>query len=130
MPLTCTADYFNNELQQYAIQQQQQLNQQMYAAVRHSTPSPHAQNFGAIDYGSQLPMMMPGSAVFGTPSGANQGMSLYQQSLGHARKLNGEGSPGMTLRSALLDEFRANKSRKWELKVRSRDLSPACIFRY
>ena len=105
---------------QYAIQQQQQLNQQMYAAVRHSTPSPHAQSFAPIDYTGQLPMMMPGSAMFGTPGGANQALSLYQQSLGHGRKFNGDGSPGLTLRSALLDEFRANKSRKWELKVRDK----------
>ncbi|PAV23257.1 ARM repeat-containing [Pyrrhoderma noxium] len=41
---------------------------------------------------------------------------LYASTLNHGRKLEGGDSSGVTLRSPLLDEFRANKSRKWELK--------------
>lgn len=101
---------------QYAIQQQQQLSHQLYASVRHSTPSPHGQPFGGpAEYAGQVPIMMPGAVMFGTP-GNNQALTLFQQTLNHGRKLESGDSSGVTLRSPLLDEFRANKSRKWELK--------------
>ena len=104
-------------LLKYAIQQQQQLSHQLYASVRHSTPSPHGQPFGGpAEYAGQMPIMMPGAVMFGTPGG-NQALTLFQQTLNHGRKLEGGDSSGVTLRSPLLDEFRANKSRKWELKV-------------
>ncbi|KAI5122952.1 hypothetical protein M0805_006833 [Coniferiporia weirii] len=102
---------------QYAIQQQQQLSHQLYASVRHSTPSPHGQQFGTpLDYASQMPIVMPGAAMFGAPDVGNQALALFQQTLNHGRKLEGGESPSITLRSPLLDEFRANKARKWELK--------------
>lgn len=62
-------------------------------------------------------MMMPGAAVFGTPGAGNQALTLFQQALNHGRKLDTAVAPNVTLRSPLLDEFRTNKSRKWELKV-------------
>ncbi|KAL5533325.1 PUF3 [Sanghuangporus sanghuang] len=80
---------------QYAIQQQQQLSHQLYASV---------------------PMVMPGAAVFGVPGAGNQALTLFQQTLNHGRKLDTAVAPNVTLRSPLLDEFRTNKSRKWELK--------------
>ncbi|EJD06040.1 ARM repeat-containing protein [Fomitiporia mediterranea MF3/22] len=102
---------------QYAIQQQQQLSHQLYASVRHSTPSPQGQPYGVpAEYVGQVPVMMPGATVFGTPSNGNQALTLFQQTLNHGRKLDGAVAPSITLRSPLLDEFRANKSRKWELK--------------
>lgn len=61
-----------------------------------------------------MPIVVPGGAMFGAPGARNQALSLYQQSLSHGRKAD---APGITLRSALLDEFRASKSRKWELRV-------------
>lgn len=55
--------------------------------------------------------------MFGAPGARNQALTLFQQTLNHGRKVEGINAPGITLRSALLDEFRASKSRKWELKV-------------
>ncbi|THH10202.1 hypothetical protein EW145_g1509 [Phellinidium pouzarii] len=102
---------------QYALQQQQQLNHQLYASVRHSTPSPHGQPYGTpLDYAGQMPMVMSGAAMFGAPGAGNQALTLFQQTLNHGRKLEGGDTSSITLRSPLLDEFRANKSRKWELK--------------
>ena len=100
------------------------MSHQLYASVRHSTPSPLGQPYGTpADYAGQMPMMVPGAAMFGAPGTGNQALTLYQQTLNSGRKLNPGESPNVTLRSPLLDEFRANKSRKWELKVRRRTIS-------
>lgn len=89
----------------------------LYASLRHSTPSPHPQAYAAaLDYGQQMPLILPGAAMFGHPG--HQAMALYQQGARPMHRLDGSDS-GMTLRSPLLDEFRANKARKWELSVRS-----------
>jgi hypothetical protein len=82
----------------------------MYPGMR-STPSPHPQAFqSTLDYGSQLPIMLGG--MYG-PTGHQ--MHGYSQPMRHGRRDGSEAS--MALRSPLLDEFRANKARKWELRV-------------
>ena len=105
---------------QYNLQQHQQMTSQglIYPSVR-SSPSPH-QAYPTLDYGSQLPMMLPG--VYG---GLNpQAMHMYQQGVHSGRRKESE---GVALRSQLLDEFRANKSRKWELRVRIMVQSHRCV---
>lgn len=102
---------------QYAIQQQQQLTHQqnlLYASMRHASGGPHAQAFVTpLDYAAaQLPLLVPNAAVFAHASSPQA--LMYPQSINGVRKSEGVES---TLRSPLLDEFRANKSRKWELKV-------------
>ena len=84
----------------------------MYPSMR-STPSPHQAFAAAIDYGSQIPVMLPGSAMY---SHNPQAMHAYQQGMRPGRRNDGT-EPSMALRSPLLDEFRANKARKWELRV-------------
>lgn len=59
----------------------------------------------SLEYGAQLPMMLP----YGHGS-----LHMYPQGIRGSRR---DGDPSAALRSALLDEFRANKSRKWELRV-------------
>lgn len=93
--------------------QQQQLNPQnlMYPTMRSS--SSHTQTYNvALDYGSQIPMMLA-AGVYG--HSGPQAMHGYSQAMrpGH---LDGS-EAGIALRSPLLDEFRANKARKWELRV-------------
>lgn len=80
----------------------------MYPAMR-SSPSPHQAYAAAVDYGAQMPMMMAGG-MYGP-----QGMPGYPQHMRSGRRDNGDAVAA--LRSPLLDEFRANKTRKWELKV-------------
>jgi len=58
-----------------------------------------------LEYGTQLPMMLP----YG-----HGPLHMYPQGIRGSRR---DGDPSSTLRSALLDEFRANKSKKWELRV-------------
>lgn len=88
---------------QYPIQQQINATNLMYNAMR-SSPSPH-QGFMSLEYGTQLPMMLP----YG-----HSPLHMYPQGIRNGRR---DGDPSTTLRSALLDDFRANKSRKWELRV-------------
>jgi pumilio RNA-binding family len=85
----------------------------MYSQIR-SSPSPHTQAYGAaLDYSAQMPVMLPGGAMYG-PSVNHQAMHLYQQGMRVGRTDN---EPTATLRSQLLEDFRANKARKWELRV-------------
>ncbi|TDL27491.1 ARM repeat-containing protein [Rickenella mellea] len=98
-------------------QQQQQLNQQhtmLYASLRHSTPSPQGYHT-RMDFASQIPMMLPGATLFGPSATNHQAMALYQQG---SRPTRGpeSGDTAVSLRSSLLNEFRTNKARKWELK--------------
>lgn len=83
----------------------------MYPAMR-STPSPHPQAYAAaMDYGSH--MMLAGN-LYG--HAGPQAMHGYHQPMRPGRRDGSDG--GMAaLRSPLLDEFRANKTRKWELRV-------------
>lgn len=66
-----------------------------------------------MDYGSQMPVMMPGNMYSHNP----QGLPVYPQGMRPNRR-NDVAEPTFALRSPLLDEFRANKARKWELRVR------------
>lgn len=95
---------------QYNIQQQMNHQSMMYPAIR-STPSPHSQAYPpAMDYGSQMPMMLAGGMY-----GPGPQMHGYSQPIRSGRR--DANDAGMALRSPLLDEFRANKARKWELRV-------------
>lgn len=95
---------------QYNIQQQMNHQNLLYPAMR-STPSPHPHGYPAgVDYGAQMPMMLAGG-IYGGP----QAMHSYPRGMHQARREVFD--VGMTLRSPLLDEFRANKARKWELRV-------------
>ncbi|KAK2466901.1 hypothetical protein APHAL10511_001159 [Amanita phalloides] len=87
---------------QYAMQQQMNASNLMYSAIR-SSPSPH-QGFMSLEYGTQLPMMLP----YG-----HGPLHMYPQGVRGGRR---DGDTSAALRSALLDEFRANKCRKWELR--------------
>ncbi|THH16351.1 hypothetical protein EW146_g4279 [Bondarzewia mesenterica] len=93
---------------QYNLQQHQQMTSQglIYPSLR-SSPSPHQAYAGTLDYGSQLPLMLPGGAMY-----AGLSPHMYQQGMHSGRRREGD----TALRSPLLDEFRANKSRKWELR--------------
>jgi hypothetical protein len=83
----------------------------MYSAMR-SSPSPHSQAYPpAVDYASQIPMIL-GGGMYG-PAGHQ--MHGYLQPMRPGRRDGSES--GVALRSPLLDEFRANKARKWELRV-------------
>lgn len=62
-------------------------------------------------------MMSPGGAVYGPNP------LMYATMMPHGRQDGG--SQGGGFRSRLLDEFRANKSRKWELRVNILFLPPS-----
>lgn len=85
----------------------------MYGAMR-SSPSPIQQSFGAVmDYGGmQMPVVSSGGPVY-----MPQAMQYYPT--GHIRvtRPGDEGQGVLGLRSARLEEFRANRSRKWDIKV-------------
>ncbi|KAF7976321.1 hypothetical protein HWV62_7040 [Athelia sp. TMB] len=94
---------------QYNIQQQMNHQTVVYQNMR-SSPSPHALTFpNGLDYSAQMPMMLAGGIYNGPPAmhGFPRGMHPGRQNVLDL---------GMTLRSPLLDEFRANKARKWELR--------------
>lgn len=64
------------------------------------------------DYGAQLPFMIPNGAMYGHTT---HGIPFYHQNLRPGRRQDANDA-GSALRSPLLDEFRANKARKWELR--------------
>lgn len=66
-----------------------------------------------MDYGTQLPFMLHNGAVYGH-AGLN-GMSFYHQNIRPGRR-HDNSEATLALRSPLLDEFRVNKTRKWELR--------------
>lgn len=63
-----------------------------------------------------MALMMPGGPMYGGPN--PPGMHSYPQGVRPGRR-DGPEHLALSLRSALLDEFRSNKSRKWDLKVAS-----------
>lgn len=67
-----------------------------------STPSSPVYPRNTMEYSSGIPMMITGSNMYSQPA-------MYAP-LRHGRHRS------IALRSALLDEFRANKARKWELR--------------
>jgi len=69
----------------------------------------------AIEYGTQLPFMVPGGPLYGHAGLNAHGIPFYHQSVRPGRRHDNDAT--LALRSPLLDEFRANKSRKWELRV-------------
>lgn len=82
----------------------------MYPHVR---PAASPQTYGSMDYGSPVQMMGPGSPIYGRGT-SHHGMHLHNGRSG--RRGDSTDHPG-TVRSALLDDFRANKTGKWELRV-------------
>ena len=65
-----------------------------------------------MDYGTQLPFMLPGGALYGLNA---HGIPFYHQTMRPGWRHDNDVTSA--LRSPLLDEFRANKSRKWDLRV-------------
>lgn len=97
---------------------QQQLGPHgmMYANVR-STPSPHQQVYGHADL--RAGVMVPAGTVYGHPGmSPHPQMQQFHQGGRGGRRGNAAPDHRVSIRSPLLDEFRANKNRKWELKVR------------
>lgn len=68
-----------------------------------------------MEYGTQLPFMLPGGALYGHAGLNAHGIPFYHQAVRPGRRYDNDATSA--LRSPLLDEFRANKSRKWELRV-------------
>ena len=88
----------------------------MYSPAR-STPSPHAQTYAAaMDYGVQVPVMLQGAAMYAHNVNPQAALYMYQQSIRQLRGPEARDAPP-PIRSQVLDEFRANKARKWELRV-------------
>ncbi|KAI9571535.1 ARM repeat-containing protein [Boletus coccyginus] len=58
--------------------------------------------------------MLPGGALYGHAGLNAHGIPFYHQSVRPGRRHDNDAT--LALRSPLLDEFRANKSRKWELR--------------
>ena len=83
----------------------------LYPNLR-SSPSPHSTPYGApLDYSPQLPRGVPHGVMY-PHAGLGAGPGFVHGGR-HGRRSDG------AVRSAQLDEFRANKSRKWELRVGS-----------
>jgi hypothetical protein len=99
---------------QYNIQQQLTPQQSlMYSSLR--TPqSPLPQGYPAnIDYAGPHPLIISGFGMYGTNP---QAMQLYPQGMQSGRPADSS-EPSTPLRSALLEDFRANRTRNWELRV-------------
>ena len=79
---------------------------------QHSMEQQIAPSNVMLDYGPQQPVLLPGGPVYGY----NSQTPFYHQGTVHPHHDLVEAP--VTLRSSLLDEFRSNKSRKWELMVR------------
>ncbi|KAK7054863.1 hypothetical protein VNI00_003326 [Paramarasmius palmivorus] len=85
----------------YNMQQQLISQNQMFNAVRTTPPPPHMAGYSApLDYNTQMSLMMQGAYNPNIP-----GIPMFPQSM-----------RTVALRSPILEEFRTNKSRIWELK--------------
>ncbi|KAF5380963.1 hypothetical protein D9615_003970 [Tricholomella constricta] len=93
---------------QYNIHQQLASQTLMYSAIR-STPSPHRQ--GYIDY-TQFPFIIPGPLGLYNHHPAH----MYLPNMRGGRRGHSTDDGAVALRSPILDEFRGNKARKWELR--------------
>jgi pumilio RNA-binding family len=69
-----------------------------------------------MDYSAQLPFILPNGGMYGHTGLNAHGMPFYHQNIRPTRR-HDNSEAALALRSPLLDEFRANKSRKWELRV-------------
>ncbi|CCM02367.1 uncharacterized protein FIBRA_04462 [Fibroporia radiculosa] len=98
---------------QYNMQHPHQPNV-MFPNVR-ATPSPHPQAFhGTVDY--QHPLMVPGGTIYGHAGMGPLPMHAYHHGGRGNRRGDVRTDHRVAIRSPLLDDFRANKTRKWELK--------------
>ena len=80
-----------------------ELQTMMYPPSMRSTPSPHPQGY-SLDYNSPVGLLVPGMYGLNSPHGFPQGMRT------------GRRDDSVPLRSPLLEDFRTNKTRKWELR--------------
>jgi len=85
------------------IDKKRELQSMMYPPSMRSTPSPHPQGY-SLDYNSQVGLLVPGMYGLNSPHGFPQGMRA------------GRRDDSAPLRSPLLEDFRTNKTRKWELR--------------
>ena len=80
-----------------------ELQTMMYPPSMRSTPSPHTQGY-SLDYNSPIGLLVPGMYGLNGPHGFPQGIRA------------GRRDDSVPLRSPLLEDFRTNKTRKWELR--------------
>ena len=80
-----------------------ELQTLMYPPSMRSTPSPHTQGY-SLDYNPSVGLLVPGMYGLNSPHGFPQGMRT------------GRRDESIPLRSPLLEDFRTNKTRKWELR--------------
>lgn len=80
-----------------------ELQAMMYPPSMRSTPSPHTQGY-SLDYNSPVGLLVPGMYGLNSPHVFPQGMRT------------GRRDDSIPLRSPLLEDFRTNKTRKWELR--------------
>lgn len=80
-----------------------ELQAMMYPPSMRSTPSPHPQGY-TLDYNSPVGLLVPGMYGLNSPHGFSQNMRT------------GRRDDSAPLRSPLLEDFRTNKTRKWELR--------------
>ncbi|TCD71885.1 hypothetical protein EIP91_000017 [Steccherinum ochraceum] len=88
-----------------------QQNMNMIFGNMRSTPSPHPQAFQAMDYAAQMQMMLPG-ALYGHAAGMNANANINMFHRGRRAVYDANAAN----RSPLLDEFRSNKTRGWDLR--------------
>ena len=90
-----------------------QFAQQMPQALGyhnvHNSPLLNPPAFPSPEFASQMPLMIPGHNLY-LHGGS---ISTHMQNLGRPRRQDDL----QAIRSPLLDEFRNDKVRKWELKV-------------
>lgn len=71
-----------------------------------------------MDFNGQIPLMMQPPVFYGHSPQATAQIYHHHQQLGSRPGRRGDMVEGpVPLRSPLLEEFRANKARKWELRV-------------
>lgn len=87
----------------------------VYANIQ-SAPQPHPQAYPApVDFHAQHPMMVPPGTVYG-PMGMSPHHLRFQQPPGVRGHRRSDVDHRVAIRSPLLDEFRMNRSKKWELR--------------
>ncbi|KAJ8078795.1 mRNA binding protein puf3 [Marasmius tenuissimus] len=90
----------------YNMQQQLISQNPMFNALRTTPPPPHIPGYPpTLDFGAQMSVMLPGTGVYGPGVAGLQGYHPAMRRDG-----------AVTFRSPVLEEFRTNKSRVWELK--------------
>lgn len=82
-----------------------------------TSPSPGSRPYSDIPYGSPMQMMVPGTQAYGHATINSSPMQRYPPALRQGQGRRESSDPGAGTRSPLLEEFRANKTRKWELRV-------------